>query len=68
MRLHGAMPRDGATTFSDLVGQLEEFRVEREKCRCARQYRLDRLIAEHRQAERARAGFAAAGAGQHPGR
>ena len=26
------MPRDGATTFDDLVGQLEELRVTCEKC------------------------------------
>jgi hypothetical protein len=41
------VPRDGATTFGDLVGQLEELRVTCEKCGRAGRYRLDRLIAEH---------------------
>ena len=41
------MPRDGATTFGDLVDRLEDLRVTCEKCGRAGRYRLDRLIAEH---------------------
>jgi hypothetical protein len=41
------MPREGAITFGDLVGRLEELRVACDKCSRAGRYRLDRLIAEH---------------------
>jgi hypothetical protein len=34
------MPRDGATTFGDLVGRLEELRVTCGKCGRAGRYRL----------------------------
>jgi hypothetical protein len=41
------MPRDGATTFDDLLGQLAELRVTCDKCGRSGRYRLDRLIAHY---------------------
>jgi hypothetical protein len=41
------MPRDGATTFGDLVGRLGQLRVTCSKCDRVGQYRLYRLIVEH---------------------
>jgi hypothetical protein len=42
-----AMPRDGATTFGDLVGRLGAVQVTCEKCGRDGRYRLYRLIAQH---------------------
>jgi hypothetical protein len=39
-----AMPRDGATIFSDLIGKLDVLRVACDKCRRAGQYQLNRLV------------------------
>jgi len=41
------MPRDGAITFSDLVGKLDDMRVLCPVCGKSGRYRLQRLIAEH---------------------
>jgi hypothetical protein len=38
------MPRDGAITFSDLIGKLDVLHVECEKCARDGRYRLSRLI------------------------
>jgi hypothetical protein len=37
------MPRGGAIIFRDIIGRLV-LRIERDKCGCAGQYRVDRLI------------------------
>jgi hypothetical protein len=39
------MPREGASTFRDLVGKLDVLNVECEKCGRRSLYHLDRLIA-----------------------
>jgi hypothetical protein len=41
------MPRDGATTFRDIVGKLEVLRITCDKCGRRGQYRVDRLIARY---------------------
>ena len=42
--IHPAMPRDGATVFSDLTGKLEVLRVSCDKCGRDGCYGLHRLI------------------------
>ena len=41
------MPRDGATTFRDLIGKLDLLRVSCDKCGRAGRYRVQHLIDEH---------------------
>jgi len=41
------MPRDGAITFSDLIGKLDALLVSCDKCGRAGQYPLARLIERH---------------------
>jgi hypothetical protein len=38
------MPRDGAITFSDLIGKLDDLRVSCEKCGRSGRYQVQRLI------------------------
>ena len=38
------MPRDGAITFSDLVGKLDDLRVSCDKCGRSGRYQVQRLI------------------------
>jgi hypothetical protein len=40
------MPRNGATTFSNLIGKLDVVRVMCERCGRKGHYRLERLIAD----------------------
>jgi hypothetical protein len=41
------MPRDGAITFSDLIGKLDTLRLACDKCGRVGQYSLARLIERH---------------------
>jgi len=42
--MRAAMPRDGAITFSDLIGKLDDLRVSCEKCGRSGRYQVQRLI------------------------
>jgi hypothetical protein len=41
------MPREGATTFRDIVGKLEYLNIECDKCGRKGRYRVDRLVRKY---------------------